>query len=178
MPKNNAQCGKREERAIVKALEAYGWKARRQPGSGNVDPTLPHDVVWEDSPIGRLLIESKWRATCGWRTLLRWMDGAPILIVKSGAVNQHNVSDPETQRYVFMKLDTFLACVGEAALRSELDDLQHVYMNESPTAFGDALIKIAASRDRIQSAHQNPPQKPIPARKLRGRGFQKKAPVE
>lgn len=178
MPKNNADCGKREERAIVRALEARGYKARRQPGSGNIDPTLPHDVVWEDSPIGRVLIESKWRATCGWRTLLKWMEGAPMLILKGGATNQHDMADPEAQRYVFMKFDTFMAMVGEAAERCSMVDLEGIptepvrFKFERPPDPID-LLSEQNRRNQIQSAHQNPPQKPLTKRKLQGRGFSK-----
>lgn len=170
MAKNNAECGKREERAIVKALQNRGYKARRQPGSGNVDPTLPHDVVWENSPIGKLLIESKWRATCGWRTLLKWMEGAPILVVKGGAVNQHSLSDPESERYVFMKFDTFMDLVGGADERNPMIDPHPA--DRHPMGHY-AVLRVQEERERraqIQSVHQNPPPKPMKPNKLQGRG--------
>ena len=189
MPKNTAECGKRDERELVKDLTARGYSARRQPGSGNVDPTLPHDVVWEDSPIGRILIECKWRATCGWRTLIKWMEGAPILSVKAiGSVQDAKtgrmVSNPEGDRYVFMRWDTFMALVGDAAHRAEAADLgAQVAMPDKPyfsqRELDGAIVEHAAARelsreiqtiqetrDRIQAAHQNPPKRPMKPRRL------------
>jgi len=181
MAKNTAACGKRDERELVKDLKARGYEARRQPGSGNVDPTLPHDVVWTDSPIGKLLIECKWRTTCGWRTLLTWMEGAPILTVKcsQAGANQHKVSGDETDRYVFMKWDTFMSLVGDAAARSEhIDDLPPVEPDKpwiDEPMWGTKQPAIPSSQElddwerkqrKIQAAHQNPPQ-----RKPKPRGF-------
>ncbi len=181
MAKNTAECGKRDERDLVKDLKARGYSARRQPGSGNVDPTLPHDVVWEDSPIGRLLIECKWRATCGWRQLLTWMEGAPILTVTCDKRR-----DQDGDRYVFMKFDTFMALVGSAADRSEIAaDLPSVepdkpwiteLMADLKEVVADPKRKreeLDAARARIQSAHQNPPQRKPKPNKLKGRGFEK-----
>lgn len=188
MVKNTAECGKRDERELVKALTALGYKARRQPGSGAVDPTLPHDVVWEDSPIGRLLIECKWRTSCGWRTLLKWMEGAPILTLKCSqtGANQHSLAAPETARYVFMKWDTFMALVGSAADRSEIAaDLPSVEPNKpwiaesfngpdpSLRQMSDAMAEVQQQRARIQAAHQNPPEREAKPNKLKGRGFGK-----
>ncbi len=184
MAKNTAECGKRDERELVKALKDRGYAARRQPGSGNVDPTLPHDVVWEDSPIGRLLIECKWRASCGWRQLLTWMEGAPILTVTCDKRR-----DQDGERYVFMKFDTFMALVGSAADRSEIAaDLPSVepdkpWINEAKVATEIAAAnsremtrlreELDATRARIQSAHKNPPQRKREPNKLKGRGFEK-----
>lgn len=187
MPKNTAECGKREERAIVKELERHGYRARRQPGSGNVDPTLPHDVVWEDSPIGKLLIESKWRASCGWRTLLKWMEGAPLLVLKSSGAgsNQHQSVGPEGERYVFMKWDTLMALVGDATQRAEAADLgaqvttpDKPWLSEADLAYmPDSYdpLAIAQEQDRrakIQDFHQNAkPRPPKGSRKMQGRKF-------
>ncbi len=180
MPKNTAECGKRDERELVKDLTARGYSARRQPGSGNVDPTLPHDVVWEDSPIGKLLIECKWRATCGWRTLLKWMEGAPILTLKcDGRRGQ------DSERYVFMRWDTFMALVGDAAQRAEAADLgvqiatpdkpylaktiDAQWQNpETPAADGimAQIEAIKERRKRTQNFHQNPRKRPMKPRRL------------
>ena len=185
MPKNTAECGKREERAIVKDLTARGYRARRQPGSGNVDPTLPHDVVWEDSPIGKLLIESKWRSSCGWKTLLKWMEGAPILTLKCGAgQNQHVTTvNADSDRYVFMKWDTLLALIGSASERSEiLSDLLPVEVDKPqlveadmwgpPRIPSDQAIRNWERRtSKIQAAHQDPPKRKPKPNKLGGKGF-------
>ena len=174
MSKNTAECGKRDERDLVKDLKTRGYEARRQPGSGNVDPTLPHDVVWEDSPIGRLLIECKWRTDCGWRTLLRWMEGAPILTLKCNAVLSQ-----DSDRYVFMKWDTFMALVGSAADRSEIAaDLPSVepdkpWITEAQIPFPESMAGENIRRARIQAAHKNPPQRKPERNKLKGRGFGK-----
>ncbi|MGI9490461.1 MAG: hypothetical protein ACR2RF_32130 [Geminicoccaceae bacterium] len=185
MAKNTAECGKRDERALVKDLTALGYRARRQPGSGNVDPTLPHDVVWEDSPIGRVLIECKWRATCGWRTLLTWMEGAPILTLSCDGRR-----DQDSDRYVFIKFDTFMAMVGDAAARSEhIDDLPQVEPDKpqfveaerfglmhqpdpSLREMSDAMVE-SQRLQRLQSAHKDPPKRKPEPNKLKGRGFGK-----
>ncbi len=175
MAKNTAECGKRDERELVGDLKSRGYSASRQPGSGNVDPTLPHDVVWEDSPIGRLLIECKWRATCGWRTLLTWMEGAPILTVSCDGRR-----DQDSDRYVFMKWDTFMALVGSAADRSEnLADLPSVEPDK-PWVTEATRIPSAQELDdwerkqsRIIAAHQNPPKREAKPNKLKGKGFGK-----
>ena len=179
MPKNTAECGKRDERELVKDLIGRGYSARRQPGSGNVDPTLPHDVVWEDSPIGKLLIECKWRATCGWRTLLTWMEGAPILTVKcDGRRGQ------DSERYVFMKWETFMELVGDAAARSEhIADLPSTepdkpwlteHLGGSWLNSGiEAVAQERQRRETIQAAHVNPPKRNAKPNKLQGRRFRK-----
>ena len=186
MPKNTAECGKRDERELVKDLTVRGYRARRQPGSGNVDPTLPHDVVWEDSPIGKLLIECKWRASCGWKTLLTWMEGAPILTLGCDRRRQQ-----DSERYVFMRWDTFMALVGDAAQRAEAADLgaqiatpDKPYLTEAERdslivedaavremardAAGLAVVRqaIAERQQRIQDFHQNPPKRPMKPRRL------------
>ncbi len=182
MPKNTSACGKREEREVVRDLKARGYDAHRVPGSGNVDPTLPSDVEWTDSPIGKLLIECKWRTSCGWRTLLKWMEGAPILTLKCGAgQNQHVTTvNADSNRYVFMKWDTFMALVGSAADRSEIAaDLPSVepdkpWLTEAtriPSA--QELDEWERKQARIQAAHKNPPQRKREPNKMKGRGFGK-----
>lgn len=164
MAKNTAACGKRDERELVKDLKARGYEARRQPGSGNVDPTLPHDVVWEDSPIGKLLIECKWRATCGWRTLLTWMEGAPILTVKcsQAGANQHKIAGDETDRYVFMKWDTFMALVGDAAARSEYIDVQSIPVEEIPVHDSREAFPLPSKWVTKQELEKSYPQEDLP----------------
>ena len=108
MPKNTARIGKDDEREIVKDLEKRGYRARRQPGSGNRAVDLQHDIVWE-SPAGRLHIESKWRKESQWKTLENYRAGADILTLKcDGRMQQHS------QRMIFMSWELFLDLVGDA----------------------------------------------------------------
>ncbi len=186
MAKNNAECGKRDERELVKELKARGYSARRQPGSGNVDPTLPHDVVWEDSPIGRLLIECKWRATCGWRQLLAWKDGAPILSLKCD-----DRRNQDSERYVILRFDTFMSLVGDAAHRAEAADLGAQIVTPDKPWLGLAHDPTGLTEDvqrpdgwrsgtvhdegerraKIQAAHQDPPKRKPKPNKLGGKGI-------
>ena len=107
MSKNTSRIGKDDEREIVKDLEKRGYRARRQPGSGNRAVDLQHDIVWE-SPAGRLHIESKWRKESQWKTLEGYRAGADILTLKcDGRMQQHS------QRMVFMSWELFLDLVGE-----------------------------------------------------------------
>ena len=83
----------------------------------------------------------------------------------------------------FLSWDLLLRLIGEAAERCSMADLQGIQtepenlFTTSTDATGvgckDRLGKISLERAHIQSAHQNPPQKPLTKRKLRGRGFSK-----
>ena len=173
MAKNNAECGKREERAIVKDLESKGYSARRQPGSGNRAVDLQHDIVWRDSPIGKLHIEAKFRDKSQWRTLEGWQAGADILTVRAA----------RGERMVFMSWDLLMQLVGSAVDRSELAaDLPPVepdkpWIDEAklsadmydPTAMVLRLAEEEDRRDKIQAAHKNPKSKPMKPRREWGR---------
>ena len=110
------------------------------------------------------------------------MEGAPILTLKcsqSGA-NQHQGASHETERYVFMKWDTFTALVGSAADRSEIAaDLPSFepkpWLTETQKRlwFPKTVAEEDARREAIQSAHQNPPKRKPKPNKLKGRGFGK-----
>ncbi len=194
MPKNTAECGKREERSIVKSLEGKGYSARRQPGSGNRAVDLQHDILWRDSPIGKIHIEAKYRDKSQWRTLEGWQAGADILTVRAA----------RGERMAFLSWDLLLQLVGSAADRSEVAaDLSsgecpecHKYMGHCPACHRDLpsvepdkpwltepqIVEAKAMADysteilrraRIQSAHQNPPQRKPKPNKLKGRGFGK-----
>jgi Holliday junction resolvase len=172
MPKHTHDIGKREERQIVKDLEKLGYRARRQPGSGNRAVDLQHDVLWHDSPDGKKHIESKFRSDqkgdgarsrSGIANLLSWMDGADILCVRQS----------RGPRYAFLEWDLLLRLVGEAVQRDEMAisaDSDRAVRHD----LWNALLESDKRRDRIQSAHQNPPQKPKQPRKLKGRGFSKR----
>ncbi len=170
MAKNTSRIGKDDERMIVNDLEKRGYKARRQPGSGNRAVDLQHDCVWFDSPAGKLHIESKYREDCKWKALEGWRAGADILTVRCDA----RKSGQEGQRMAFLSWDLLLALVGDAAVRDDLSALEGIEI-ETPAA--DAIIaqisEIETRRQRIQSAHQNPKPKPAKPNKLRGRGFGK-----
>ncbi len=187
MAKNNAECGKREERSIVKDLESKGYSARRQPGSGNRAVDLQHDIVWKDSPIGKLHIEAKYRDKSQWRTLEGWQAGADILTVRAA----------RGERMAFLSWDLLLQLVGSAADRSEiaadLPETQAIievgpkgsgsqvttpdkpWLTETQKRlwFPKTMAEEDARREAIQSAHQNPPQRKPKPNKLKGRGFGK-----
>ena len=110
MPKNTAQIGKREEREIVKDLEARGYRARRQPGSGNRAVDLQHDVLWQDSPAGKLHIEDKFRRNSQWKTLEGYRAGADILTVRCDG----RVAGQDGERMAFLPWKLLLELVGEA----------------------------------------------------------------
>ncbi len=174
MPKNTSRIGKDDERPVVKDLEKRGYKARRQPGSGNRAVDLQHDILWFDSPAGKLHIECKYREDCKWKVLEKWRAGADILTVRCDARR----SGQEGQRMAFLSWDLLLALVGDAAVRDDLSalegiDLERSMIENSPAQFGQDLIAVAKHRQRIQSAHQNPKPKPAKPNKLRGRGFGK-----
>ena len=193
--KRNQQWWK-EQRAVEKSLNDLGYRTRQQPGSGNRDITLQNDVVWHDSPIGHLELECKWRETSLWKSLLKWMGGADLLTLKC----HENRKDQDGRRYVVLRWDTFLALVGSAADRSEiaadLPETQAIieigpkdsglqvttpdkpWLTEaaryaSPAMTAENVARIQQSRARIQSAHQNPPQRKPKPNKLKGRGFGK-----
>ena len=167
---------RREESQIKKDLQKLGYQVRKQPGSGNRDITLQHDIWWGDSPQGALLIEDKYRTENGWKTLEKWKQGADILTMRCAG----------GERMAFLSWDLLLRLVGEAAERCSMADLEGL---DSPfvEGFGNAtavkslrplLEELDNHRLGIQSAHQNPPQKPLTKRKLQGRGFAKqKAPA-
>lgn len=110
--KNTSRIGKREEREIVKDLEARGYRCRRQPGSGNRDFTLQHDVWWE-SPIGAIHIEDKYREKSQWQRLEGYRGGAEILTLRCDG--RH--ADQNGERMVFMPWSTFLTLMGDAQER-------------------------------------------------------------
>ena len=86
MPKKKThRISYREETQIVEDLRSRGYEARRQPGSGNRANDLQNDIVWFDSPQGRLEIESKYRETCMWNTMESWRGTADILVVRCDA---------------------------------------------------------------------------------------------
>lgn len=117
MPKNTARIGKDDEREIVKDLEKRGYRARRQPGSGNRAVDLQHDAVWQDSPVGRLHVESKYRRDSQWKTLEKYRAGADILTVRC----DNRLADQNGQRMVFMSWELFLDLVGEHWQRQNPD---------------------------------------------------------
>ena len=110
MAKNTARIGKDDEREIVKDLEKRGYRARRQPGSGNRAVDLQHDVVWQDSPVGRLHIESKYRRDSQWKRLETYRAGADILTLRC----DQRLNGQDGQRMVFMSWELFLDLVGHA----------------------------------------------------------------
>ncbi len=147
--KNTAQIGKREERAIVKDLEARGYRCRRQPGSGNRDFTLQHDVVWF-SPIGAIHIEDKYRERSQWQRLEGYRGDAEILTLRCHA----NRAGQDGRRMVFMPWETFLALVGDADERTPHDS-------------GDPVERFLKPQSKIpQRANPWPPRG---SRKLGGR---------
>lgn len=130
MPKNTAQIGKADERMIVKDLERLGYRARRQPGSGNRAVDLQGDVVWLDSPMGRIGIEAKYRQDCAWKTLETWRAGQDILTVRCDA----RKGDQNGQRMVFMSWELFLELVGENARRLPPDEYgNQLTLKKAPT---------------------------------------------
>ena len=166
MPKNNHDIGKREERQIVKDLEKLGYRARRQPGSGNRAVDLQHDVCWLDSPTGKLHIESKYRETCAWKVLEKWRAGADILYLRCDG--RRNGQDGQAMAY--LPWEILMQLIGEARAVPEpltielpIDEFEALHNRQQESL----------RRARIQSAHRNPPSKPPVKRKLRGRGFSK-----
>jgi len=183
--KNTSRIGKDDERMILKDLEAKGYRARRQPGSGNRAVDLQDDIVWFDSPAGKLQIEAKYRDKCQWKTLSGWKSGADILTVRCHA----NRSGQEGQRMAFLSWDLLLTLVGDAAIRDDLESLRAMVIENftaaatapklerwqtDPDAAYELLTEETDRRDKIQAAHQNPKRPPAKPNKLQGRGFQKK----
>ena len=170
MAKNTVEVGKRLERAVVKVLEALGYWARRQPGSGNRAVDLQHDVVWQDSPIGRLHLECKFKSKSTWKTCENDRDGADILVMREarGAAKD------------YMDFDLFLQLVGSAADRSEnLADLPSVepdkpWITETRLTDKAGHWDETLRRARIQAAHKDPPKREAKPNKLNGRGFGQK----
>lgn len=152
LPKNTAQIGKREERQIVKDLEALGYKARRQPGSGNRAVDLQHDVLWQDSPAGKLHIEDKYRRDSQWKTLESYRAGADILTVRCDG----RVAGQDGERMAFLPWKLLLELVGEAPAT----EYQRVFAEN-----GDAML---VPKRKIQSRNDWPK-----GRKLQSRGFGK-----
>lgn len=180
MAKNTSRIGKREENRIRDDLRDQGYKARRQPGSGNRATELSEDVLWHNPPIGRsLLLQSKFVgydkngvSKERWKTLLTWMEGAEILCVRAAG----------KERYAFLRWDLLLALVGDAAVRDDLSALEAMEQPTETAIRSGWLIDTSRAQDplaeqsrrqRIQSAHQNPKPKPAKPNKLRGRGFGK-----
>ena len=163
MPKNTSRIGKREENQIRKDLEDRGYSARRQPGSGNRDIDLQDDVVWKDSPAGKLHIESKFKgydkdgvSKERWKTLLTWKQGADILCVRAAG----------KQRYAFLSWNLLLELVGPAGVASYEEDTEVMDVPALQVAGQiadrklDLLKEVVEKRDRIQSAYQPPKSKP------------------
>lgn len=72
--------GSRLETKVMKAFEAMGWKARKQPGSG-IYQSFPHDVYAEHPEHGPITIEcKKWKH--GWRTGDKAMGQADALVIE------------------------------------------------------------------------------------------------
>ena len=161
--KNTAQIGKREERAIVRDLERLGYRCRRQPGSGNRAVDLQHDVLWHDSPAGKLHIEDKYREKSQWQRLENYRAGADILTVR----------EARGERMAFLSWDLLLRLVGEAEERAQSPFVGGIGDENSVQSLRPLLEDLNNRRLGIQSAHQNPPQKPLTKRKLQGRGFSK-----
>ena len=120
MPKNTSRIGKDDEREIVKDLEKRGYRARRQPGSGNRAVDLQGDVVWLDSPVGRLTIEAKYREICAWKTLDKWRAGQDVLSLRC----DDRRKDQDGTRLAVMPWELFLDLVGE---RVEIPSVADVY---------------------------------------------------
>lgn len=176
MAKNTARIGKDDERQIVKDLEKLGYAARRQPGSGNRAVDLQHDVLWLDSPAGKLHIEGKYRSECAWKVLEKWRAGADILTVRCDA----RKSGQEGQRMAYLPWDLLLRLVGEAATRDDLSALEGIGVefesiaDEANASISEMIDTVQTTRDRIQAAHKNPAPRPAKgSRKLQGRGFRK-----
>lgn len=179
--KNTSRIGKDDERMILKDLESKGYRARRQPGSGNRAVDLQDDIVWFDSPAGKLQIEAKYRDKCQWKTLAGWKSGADILTVRCHA----NRSGQEGQRMAFLSWDLLLTLVGDAAIRDDLSALEGIEEDEIPwTPREKRLVGVARPptaqeidewerRQRIQAAHRNPKPKPAKPNKIQSGGFPK-----
>ena len=204
MPKRkHNQAWYKEEKEVVLDLIKLGYRARRQPGSGNKAVDLQHDCVWHDSPIGKLHIECKFKSKATWKTCENDRDGADILTMR----------ESHGKRMVYMDWATFLQLVGSAADRSEIAaDLPkagcpecHKYAGHCPVCHNrlpsvepdkpwltevernppppvtdwDAIAERFGleeawrRRDRINAAHQNPPPRKPKPNKLKGRGFGK-----
>lgn len=150
MPKNTAQIGKADERMIVKDLEALGYRARRQPGSGNRAVDLQGDVVWLDSPVGRIGIEAKYRQDCAWKTLETWRAGQDMLTLRCDARR----GDQNGKRMVYMEWDLFLQFAGEAGtVEYEGDDPVLVRKDLSQVRRTDAVKREIQSQG-FQKGHR------------------------
>lgn len=179
MPKKTARIGKDDERQIVKDLEGAGYRARRQPGSGNRAVDMQHDVVWLDSPAGKLHIEGKYRRDCAWKVIDKWRGDADILTLRCDG----RVAGQDGDRLAVLKWSTLLALVGEAAERCSMEDLADIedasdpidkfLRAPGPVDPDERICDTWARRQRIQSAHQNPPLKPPKRNRMQSRGFPK-----
>ena len=162
--KNTSQIGKREERQIVKDLEKLGYRCRRQPGSGNRAVDLQHDVLWHDSPAGKLHIEDKYREKSQWQRLENYRAGADILTVRAA----------RGPRMAFLEWDLLLRLIGNSEERGPASLLDgFLNYREPEISHTMTLEEYNSKRERIQSAHRNPPSKPPVKRKLQGRVFSK-----
>lgn len=172
MPKNNARIGKDDERQIVKDLEARGYRARRQPGSGNRAVDLQHDVLWHDSPAGKLHIEGKYREACQWKVLEKWRAGADILTVRCDGRR----AGQDGQRMAFLSWDLLLELVGHAALQCTIDDVDLMIKGLRPSAEREALSEKAQNvRKQINRPKAKIPQRANPWPKRGARSFNKGA---
>ncbi len=203
--KRNQQWWK-EQRAVEKSLNDLGYRTRQQPGSGNRDITLQNDVVWHDSPIGHLELECKWRETSLWKSLLKWMGGADLLTLKchENRKDQDGRRYVVLRWDTFLALVGSAADRSEIAAdlvtvdskdyadyceKHRPDLLPSVEPDkpwlteclswekaEDMARRNNELLEEEDRRARIQSAHQNPPQRKPKPNKLKGRGFIPKAP--
>ena len=170
--KNTAAIGKREERQIVKDLQALGYDCRRQPGSGNRAVDLQHDIVWKDSPAGKLHIEDKYRDKSQWQRLEAYRAGADILTVRchAGRTGQNG------ERMAFLSWKLLLELVGQAKGRigivpPEQGRCEIPHWAEQWIVDSD---RAKACRKAVRTTYTPPPkrEKPQP-RKLQGRKFRK-----
>lgn len=149
--KNTAAISKREERQIVKDLRALGYRARKQPGSGNRDITLSDDVVWFDTNVCREVhIEDKYREKCLWKSLLKLKGGADILTLRQA----------RGERMAFLPWALLLELVGEA-------------MPEYPRVTEAGVIDCGNLPTEQLIENSKKLSRRWPSRKLRSRGFQK-----
>ena len=159
MPKNTARIGKDDEREIVKDLEKRGYQARRQPGSGNRAVDLQGDVVWLNSPVGRLTIEAKYREICAWKTLDKWRAGQDVLSLRC----DDRRKDQDGTRLVVMSWELFLDLVGD---KTELAVIG-VDMAAGPDYSVEADIDPTTGKiKRVRKATW-------PKREIRSKGFDK-----
>ena len=181
--KNTAAIGKREERQIVKDLQALGYDCRRQPGSGNRAVDLQHDVLWLDSPAGKLHIESKYRTESSWKVLERWRSGADVLIVRCNATERNEQGQFERgkdgEAMAFLPWKLLLELVGRADEQAtKFDPEKWIPVDENATKVFNARLDVVGRNGckATQTTYTPPPKrKPPKPNKLRGRKFQRKA---